>query len=611
MVGIFYTGTKRYNGVITLYTEQTKSQFDSEKSSKQRSLVSNLYTILKGIDNMSENDIGFFNQLEYISNKTCYKASGFTDDDLSRPIIGIANSFNDMVPGHTNLRKVAESVKNGIYRGGGTPVEFGVIACCDGISDNHMGANYVLPSRDNIADSIEIQARAHKLDGIVLLASCDKIVPGMLMAAARLDIPAIFVPGGCMSSAPPFAHKIKSDTTTISEGIGMYQTNQITYEQLQNLTTSCAPTCGSCQFMGTANTMCSFGEALGMTLPNGGLIPAVYHERFRCAFRSGEKIVQMVEQGLTSRRVMTKDAIENAIMVLMAIGGSTNAVIHCCALAHELGFDTQEILNLFDKFSNIIPLVAKINPASLIYDCEDLYKAGGIPEVMKSIRRFLHTDVMTVNMQSLDKNLEEFISLYPANPEVIKTVENPHSTLGGLAIMRGNIAPESGVAKPAAIAEEARLFKGTAVCFDKESDCIEAIKLQKIKAGDVIVIRYEGPKGGPGMREMYLPLKMLYGQGLNKTTALITDGRFSGTNNGCFVGHISPEAAAGGPIALIKDGDKITIDILNHSLELHVSDEELSARRAAWKYEPKTNITGYLARYAKLVHSASEGAILE
>ena len=559
---------------------------------------------------MSAQDIGFFNRFEFISNKTCYKANGFTDEDLERPIIGIANSFNEMVSGHNNLRRIAEQVKYGIYRAGGTPVEFGVIACCDGITDNHDGAHYVLPSREIIADSIEVQARAHRLDGLVLLASCDKIVPGMLMAAARLDIPTIFVPGGCTISPPPFGKKKHCDTTTISEGLGMYQNGEITYEELQALTTLCAPTCGSCSFMGTANTMCCFGEALGMTLPNGGLIPAVYHDRYRCAFKSGEKIVEMVKKGITSRQIMTWEAIENAIMVLMAIGGSTNAVIHCCALAYELGFEPAKVMEAFDQYSSVIPLIARVNPASLEYDCEDLYKAGGIPEVMKVIRQYLHTDVMTVNMQTLGKNLDEFVNIYPPNPDLIRSLDNPHSTLGGLAIMRGNIAPDTGVAKPAAIAEEARQFTGTAICFDGEHDCVEAIKAKKIKPGHVIVIRYEGPKGGPGMREMYLPLKMLYGQGLNKSTALITDGRFSGTNNGCFVGHISPEAAAGGPIALIKDGDTITIDVINKKIELHVSDEELERRRSEWKYQPKKKLSGYLARYARMVSSASEGAIL-
>lgn len=560
---------------------------------------------------MLNNNVGGFNAFDFISNKTMVKANGFTDEDISRPIIGIANSFNEMVPGHNNLRRVAESVKNGIYRGGGTPVEFGVIACCDGIGDSHAGAHYILPSREIIADSVEIQAKAHRFDGMVLLASCDKIVPGMLMAAARIDLPAILVPGGCMSSAPPFACKVKSDTTSVSEGIGMYQTGQITYEQLQKLTTVCAPTCGSCQYMGTANTMCAFSEALGMTLPGGGLIPAVYHERYRSAFKSGEKIVEMVLRGVSSRKIMTKEAVKNAIMVMMAVGGSTNAVIHCCALGHELGFSAREILAWFDQYSERIPLVAKINPASLEYDCEDLHKAGGIPEVMKVIREHLYAEEMTVNMQEVRANLEGFVNLYPGNPAVIASLEHPHSTIGGLAIMRGNIAPDGGVAKPAAIAEEAWRFTGKAVCFDCESECVEAIKEKRIKAGDVLVIRYEGPKGGPGMKEMYLPLKMLYGQNLNRTTAVISDGRFSGTNNGCFVGHISPEAAEGGPIALIQDGDEITIDILKKELNLNVSEGELARRKSGWSYRGRRELSGYLARYVKLVRSASEGAILQ
>lgn len=560
---------------------------------------------------MYKNNVGKFNDFSLISNKTLIKANGFTDDDIDRPIIGIANSFNEFVPGHNNLRKIAESVKNGIYRAGGTPVEFGVIACCDGVSDNHNGAHYALPSRDVIADSVEVQARAHQFDGIVLLASCDKIVPGMLMAAARLNIPAILVPGGCMSSAPAFGHKLKSDTTSISEGLGMYQTNQITYDQLQSLTTMCAPTCGSCQFMGTANTMCGFSESIGMTLPEGGLIPAVYHERYRSAFKSGEKIVQMVLENISSRSIMTKESLENAIMVLMASGGSTNAVIHSCALGYELGIAPQEVLNLFDKYSELIPLVAKINPASHEYDCEDLYKAGGIPNIMKAIKKYLYTDAMTVNMKTVGENLDEFVNMYPSNLELIKTLENPHSTLGGLAILRGNLAPDSGVAKPAAIAEEVRQFTGTAVCFDGEHNCIKAIENREIKPGSVIVIRYEGPKGGPGMREMYLTLKMLNGQGLSKSTAVVTDGRFSGTNSGCFVGHVSPEAATGGPIALVKNGDKITIDVINKKIELHVSEEELAKRKKNWNCEPKKELTGYLRRYVKLVKSASEGAILE
>lgn len=557
------------------------------------------------------NHVGKFNEFELLSNKTLAKACGYTDDDLNRPIIGIANSFSDLVAGHKNLRQLSESVKNGIYRAGGTPVEFGVIACCDGISDNHSGANYVLPSRDVIADSIEVQARAHAFDGIILMGSCDKIVPGMLMAAARLDIPAIFVPGGAMISSPPFGSKIKSDTTTISEGIGMYQTGQITYDQLQGLTTNCSMACGSCQFMGTANTMCCFAEAIGMAVTGAGIIPAVYHERTRSAFKSGEQIVQLVKDNITTKDIITQQSLENGIMVLMASGGSTNAVIHTCALAHEIGIDPQTILALFDKYADIIPLVAKIDPASIQYDAQDLYMSGGIPEVMRVIQTHLYGKVMTVTGKTMEENLDAEVNVFGRNDEVIRTLDNPHSTLGGLAIMRGNIAPDSGVAKPAAIAEESRIFTGRAVCFDGEDAALEAISNKQIKPGDVVVVRYEGPKGGPGMREMYLTLKMLHGQGLAKTTALITDGRFSGTNNGCFVGHISPEAAAGGPIALLKDGDEITIDVINKRLTANVSEEEFENRRNNWSAPNKKEFTGFMKRYVELVHSAADGAILD
>lgn len=557
-----------------------------------------------------KNHVGLFNTDEMLTNKTLWKAAGLSDDDLDRPIIGIANSFNEMVPGHTNLRRVAEQVKNGVYRGGGTPVEFGVIACCDGVATGHIGNNYVLPSRDNIADSIEIQARAHKLDGLVLLGSCDKIVPGMLMAAARLDIPCIFVAGGCTPGGAPFAHKAKSDSTTITEAIGLWQTGKCTKDDIENLITVSCPTCGSCQFMGTANTMCCQAEALGMSLTGSALIPAPYNERYRDALKSGEKIVELVKRGITSRQIMTKDAIINSIKVLMAVGGSTNAVIHTCAIAYELGIPAEEIMEAFDRISDEIPHIAKVSPASNTYDCEDLYKAGGIPEVMKVIRDHLNLDVITVTGRTMGENIDSYVNMYSPNPEIIRPLDNPHSKLGGLAIMRGNLAPNTGVAKPAAIAEEARNFTGTAICFDSEEECTEAVRSQKIKPGHVVVIRYEGPKGGPGMREMYQPLKMLYGQGLNKTTALITDGRFSGTNNGCFVGHISPEAAAGGPIALVKDGDQITINVYTKELTLHVSEEELARRKEEWHYEPK-KLTGYLARYAKLAKSADQGGVLE
>lgn len=557
-----------------------------------------------------ENHIGEFNSLNLISNKTCYKGAGLTDDDLSRPIIGVACAYNEAVPGHTNLRTLAESVKNGIYRAGGTPIEFGVMACCDGVADNHYGSHYVLPSRDVIADTIEVQSRAHRFDGLIMLGSCDKIVPGMLMAAARLDIPTIFVPGGGMLSSPSFRDKKKSNSTTISETYGLYTKGEIGEEELQNLTTTCTMTCGSCQFMGTANTMCAYAEALGMTLTGAGLIPAVYLERKRSAFRSGEKIVELVRKGITARDIMTMESIQNAIMVLMAVGGSTNAVIHTCAIANELGLDSALIMDEFARLSRI-PHIAKVSPASNEYDCEDLYKAGGIPEVMNQLKGELNLSVMTAEGTTMGENLENYRPILPVNHNLIRSLDNPYSTLGGLAIMRGNLAPDTGVAKPAAIAEEVRQFTGEAICFDGEHACLEAIRRQKIKPGHVVVVRYEGPKGGPGMREMYLTLKMLNGQGLAKSTALITDGRFSGTNNGCFVGHISPEAAEGGPIALVQDGDKITVDVVNQKLELHVSDEELAKRKAAWTYTPPEIPSGFLRRYARDVSSAAKGAVLK
>lgn len=556
-----------------------------------------------------ENHIGEFNSLELISNKTCYKGAGLTDDDLSRPIIGIACAYNEAVPGHTNLRTLAEAVKNGVYRAGGTPIEFGVMACCDGVADNHYGSHYVLPSRDVIADTIEVQSRAHRFDGLVLLGSCDKIVPGMLMAAARLDIPAIFVPGGGMLSSPSFRDKKKSNSTTISEAYGLYTKGEIDEDELQNLTTTCTMTCGSCQFMGTANTMCTYAEALGMTLTGAGLIPAVYLERKRSAFKSGEKIVELVMKGITSRDIITLKSIQNAIMVLMAVGGSTNAVIYTCAIANEIGIDSALIMDEFARLSSI-PHIAKVSPASNEYDCEDLYKAGGIPEVMKQLKSELNLDAITAEGTTMGENLENYRPILPVNHDLIRSLENPYSTLGGLAIMKGNLAPDTGVAKPAAIAEEVRQFTGEAICFDGEHACLEAIRQQRIKPGHVVVVRYEGPKGGPGMREMYLTLKMLNGQGLAKSTALITDGRFSGTNNGCFVGHISPEAAEGGPIALVQDGDRITIDVINQKLELHVSDEELAKRRANWTYTPPEIPSGFLRRYAREVSSAAKGAVL-
>ena len=541
--------------------------------------------------------------------RSVYKANGFTDDDLSRPVIGICNSFTDIVPGHVNLKQVTEQVKFGVYRAGGTPVEFGCIAVCDGVCTTHDGSRYSLPSREIVADGIEIMARAHRLDGLVLVGSCDKTVPGMLMAAARLDIPCIFIAGGCMLSGPPLGGKKKSDSTACEEALGMYQVGKISRQELLDSMELSCPTIGSCQHMATANSMCCLAEAMGMSLPGSAMIPAVYNERMRAALRTGEQAVEMVRQGLTSRDIITEESIRNAIMVLMATGGSTNCVIHTCAIAHEIGLDANDVMGWFEEYGNTIPLISRINPASKEYDGEDFYQAGGIPEVQRQMAGVLYNDCMTVTGKTIGENAKSTRNIYGANPNVIATMDEPFSTLAGLAIMHGNLCPDTAVAKPAAIAPEVRQFTGTAICFSGEDEANEAIEKQLIKPGHVVVVRYAGPKGAPGMPEMFKPMKLLYGQGLNKCTALITDGRFSGTNNGCFVGHISPEAASGGPIALIKDGDTIEIDVINKRLELKVSDEELAKRRAEWTYEP-IQVDGYLRRYARDARSADQGGVL-
>ena len=553
---------------------------------------------------------GTFMPDSMISCRTLYKASGFSDDDFSRPVIGICDSFTDIVPGHKNLRQLSEQVKYGVYRAGGTAVEFGCIAVCDGVCTTHDGSRYSLPSREIVADGIEIMARAHRLDGLVLVGSCDKTVPGMLMAAARLDIPCVFLAGGCMLGGPSFGGKRKSDSTSSEEAYGMYQAGKVSRETVLELTDSCCPTIGSCQHMATANSMCCMAEAMGMSLPGSAAIPAVYNDRTRAALETGQTIVEMVRQGLTARDIITAESIRNAIMVLMATGGSTNCVIHTCAIAHEIGIEAKTVMGWFEKYGTTVPLICRINPASRDFDAQDFYHAGGIPEVQRQLRSILYNDCMTVTGHTCGENAAACRSLYPRNPEVITTLDKPFSTLAGLAIMHGNLAPDTAVAKPAAIAPEVRRFEGTAICFAGEDEANEAIGRQLVKPGHVVVVRYAGPKGAPGMPEMFKPMKLLYGQGLNKCTALITDGRFSGTNNGCFVGHISPEAASGGPIALIEDGDRILIDVVERRLELLVSEEELERRRAAWTYTPAP-VEGYLARYARDAKSADQGGILE
>lgn len=546
---------------------------------------------------------------DFCFNRGVYKSMGFSDEDLAKPIIGIANTWSELVPGSYNLRALAEHVKHGVYAAGGTPVEFGVTGACDGTAQGNEGMRFILPSRDLIANDVEVMAQAHQLDAVVLLGSCDKIVPGLLMAAARLGIPAILLPGGPMLGGPKFDGR-KADLTSLSEGCGMLSAGRISADELYALEDTCAPGCGSCSFFGTANTMRCLSEALGMTLPGGALIPAVYAERTRMAFATGQAILDLVRRDITADKIITEEAIDNAIRVLNATGGSTNGVLHLTAIAREVGIDSAKMLEKFDALGKTTPLVAKVNPASE-YNMEDFYLAGGIPQVMREIRPLLNGEALTVTGRTVAENLEAAKAPKEVDRRVIKTMEEPFAATGGVAVVYGNLAPEGAITKPSAIAPEMHVFKGTARVFDSEEAAEKAILGDEIQPGNVVVIRYEGPKGGPGMREMYKAMKYLYGRGLAKNTALVTDGRFSGTNNGCFVGHVSPEAAEGGIISLVKDGDAITVDIPAQSITLHVDEAELATRRAGWKRPEPRYKKGYLGLYSKLAASASRGAVLE
>jgi dihydroxy-acid dehydratase len=546
--------------------------------------------------------------LENADIRNVLKAMGYSDDDLttSRPAIGIANSWNTLIPGHFNLDQISEQVKKGIHRAGGTVYEFGVIGLCDAIAKEN--SNYVLPSREVICDSLEIMAGANPLDGLVLLASCDKIVPGMLMAATRLDIPAILVNSGPMLGGIPFGGR-KSDATSASEALGMYKAGKISLQEYKTVEDLSCPTCGSCSFMGTANTMCCLAEAMGMSLTDGAAIPAVYADRLRLAEQSGEAICNLVKQGITARDIINQRSLENAVKVCLAMGGSTNAVLHLAALAYEAEAEIN-IVDAFDEFSRNTPTIAKVYPAAR-WDMEDFWRAGGIPRVMDRLRSLLDMDVMTCTGKTMKENIDGYQYRFPENNEIIKTAHEPFDASGGLAVLRGNLAPNSGISKPTAIEPSVRQFTGTAVVFDSEEEANQAILDGRIKQGDVVVIRYEGPKGGPGMVEMYRASKYLYGMGLHTSTALVTDGRFSGTNNGCFVGHISPEASEGGPIAIVENGDKISIDVISGTIHLHVSDGELEGRLKNWQEpEPKAR-KGYLSLYSRLASSADEGAIIK
>ena len=536
--------------------------------------------------------------------RALFKSMGYSDNDLDRPLIGIANSWNRIVPGHINLRRVAEYVSQGILRAGATPVEFGVIAACDGIAGGHEGMRYILPSRELIAGSVETMVQAHRLDGVVLLGSCDKIVPGMLMAAARLDMPAILLVGGPAEGGCEFDGRA-ADTTSIAEGLGMLKAGRIDEAAYRRLEDQVMPTCGSCSFLGTANTMACVSEALGMSLPGSATIPATHADRLRAAQLTGERIVDLVEKGISARRIINRNGLENAVRLAAAVGGSTNTALHLPAIAYETG----RPMNMmeFGNLCRTTPHIAKVNPAASA-NLYDFHRAGGVPAVMREIMPLLHQEALTVTGLTVSENVAHTPR---GDRSVVRPLNDPWQREGGLAVLSGNLAPDTAITKPAAINPDMLTFSGRARCFDSEESANQAILNGEVRPGEVLVIRYEGPRGGPGMREMATAMKLLYGRGLALQTAVVTDGRFSGTNNGCFVGHISPEAAGGGPIALVRDNDIITIDIPKGNLHLEVGDRELADRLAVWQRPARKVTNGYLGLYSLLASSAAEGAVLK
>lgn len=541
---------------------------------------------------------------EWSSIRALYKGMGYSDYDLERPLIGIANTWNMANPGHANLRDVSEYVKQGIFQGGGTPVEFGTIGPCDGMGCGNDGMHFILPARDLIANSVETMASINHVDGLVLLGSCDKVIPGLLMAAARLDIPAIIVNGGPAMGGIPFDGRA-SDNSSMVEALAMLEQGKITQEEYDILENRSNPCKGSCSFLGTANTMCAVTEAIGMCLPGTSMIPAVMAERLRAAQASGRRIVEMVREGLTARKMINSNGIENAVRLGMAIGGSTNMALHFPAIAYEAECDFT--MDDMDKIARNTPHIARIYPNGPL-NVPDFYDAGGVPAVMKQLSPILKMDAMTCTGRTWGEILETMPFTYN---EMIHSIEDAFHTWGSLAVLRGNIAPDSAITKPTAIDPSMLHFLGTARCFDSEDEATVAVHEGSIEPGTVLVIRYEGPKGGPGMREMVRIMKMLYGQGLALSTAVITDGRFSGTNNGCFVGHISPEASEGGPIAAIKDGDQIEIDVEKGTLNMMVSEQELQQRMEALQIKKPKQLKGYLNVYARLAESADKGAIIK
>ena len=543
--------------------------------------------------------------MQQAPHRSLFNALGYTEEELEKPLVGIVCSYNEIVPGHMNLDKIANAVKMGVAMAGGTPVMFPAIAVCDGIAMGHIGMKYSLVTRDLIADSTEAMAMAHQFDALVMIPNCDKNVPGLLMAAARINVPTIFVSGG-----PMLAGRVKGCKTSLSsmfEAVGSYAAGTMTAEDVQEFESKACPTCGSCSGMYTANSMNCLTEVLGMGLKGNGTIPAVYSERIRLAKHAGMKVMELWEKNIRPRDIMTEKAILNALTVDMALGCSTNSMLHLPAIAHEIGMDFD--ITFANEISAKTPNLCHLAPAGHTY-MEDLNEAGGVYAVMNELNKknLLYTECMTVTGKTVGENIEGCVN---KDPDVIRPIENPYSETGGLAVLTGNLAPHGGVVKRSAVVEEMMVHEGPARVFDCEEDAIAAIKVGKIVAGDVVVIRYEGPKGGPGMREMLNPTSAIAGMGLGSSVALITDGRFSGASRGASIGHVSPEAAVGGPIALVEEGDIIKINIPENKIELAVSDELLAKRKAEWKPRKPKVTTGYLARYAALVTSGNRGAVLE
>lgn len=544
--------------------------------------------------------------IEKAPHRSLFKAMGYTDEEIARPLIGVVNSKSEIIPGHIHLDTICEAVKAGIRMAGGTPVEFGSIGVCDGIAMGHIGMKYSLATRELIADSCEAMAMAHSFDGMVYIPNCDKVVPGMLMAALRVNVPSIVISGGPMLSLKNKKDGCDMDLNSVFEAVGAYKAGIMNAEQVAEIENTACPGCGSCSGMFTANSMNCLTEVLGLGLPGNGTIPAVYAERIRLAKHAGMKVMELVEKDIKPSDIVNEKTFENALTVDMALGCSTNSVLHLPAIANEAGITIN--LDIINEISSRVPNICKLAPSGH-HHVQDLYVAGGVPAVMKELskKNLINLDLMTVTGKTVGENIANVTVL---DRDVIRSVDEPYSKTGGIAVLRGSIAPDGAVVKKAAVAEQMLVHSGPARVFDSEEDTIKAIYDGKINKGDVIVIRYEGPKGGPGMREMLSPTSAIVGMGLNEYVALITDGRFSGATRGAAIGHVSPEAMEGGPIALINEGDIINIDIPKGILNLEVSEQELNARREKWVRPPFKITKGYLGRYSKLVTSASTGAVL-